>query len=239
MTWIRRQKLRSISGRIPSANIGRAFKGEGFPPGVNQKQNKKKMQAKKEGARASVIDPVFTLTLLGQYCSGCSLSLSYAVFTIFDNLLVFSFSTVCEKSDFNITLLCSVAQRIEDWYSDTCNYFILFFRFFCQYLACSEVMYKFIFGLNVVLLHKIKKMDVKRQSVSDLPSAHLSMNKIRDIVDCSKKVIDGREGLARKPRNGGLNKIRSEEFLMGMASNKGAQWCYFLNLKTLWGQCWE
>ncbi len=45
------------------------------------------------------------------------------------------------------------------------------------------------------------------------------MNKIRNIVNCSKKLIDGGEGLARKLGNGGLNKIRSEDVLMGMAAN--------------------
>ncbi len=55
--------------------------------------------------------------------------------------------------------------------------------------------------------------------MSDFPSAHLGMNKIRDIMNCSKKLIDGGEGLARKPGNSGLKKIRSEEFLTGMAAN--------------------
>ncbi len=59
---------------------------------------------------------------------------------------------------------------------------------------------KFIFGLKV-LSHKSDKMEAKKQRVPDLPSAHLDMNKIRDIMNCSKKLIDGGEGLARKTGN--------------------------------------
>ncbi len=47
-------------------------------------------------------------------------------------------------------------------------------------------------------LKKSNKMEAKRQRVSDLPSAHLGMNKIRDIVNCSKTLIDGGEGLAQE-----------------------------------------
>ena len=68
---------------------------------------------------------------------------------------------------------------------------------------------KLIFYLNN-LFHK-NKIEVKRHGVFDLPSAHPGMNKIRNIVNYSKKLIDGGEGLARKPGNGRLNKIRSEE----------------------------
>ncbi len=60
------------------------------------------------------------------------------------------------------------------------------------------------FGLNV-LSHKSNKMEAKKQRVSDLPSAHIGTDKIRNIMNCSKKLIDGGEGLARKPGNDGLN----------------------------------
>ncbi len=96
---------------------------------------------------------------------------------------------------------------------------ISFFKIFCQYFACSELL----IGLNIfrlnVLSHKGSKVEGKKQRVSDLHSAHLDMNKNRDIMNCFKNLINGEKGLARKPGNGGLNNNRSEEFLMGMAAN--------------------
>ena len=68
-------------------------------------------------------------------------------------------------------------------------------------------------------------MEAKRQRVSDLLDAHIKVGKIQAIVGCSRSLVDkvkrlkkAGNGLGRKPGSGGLNKIRSEEFLTGVAS---------------------
>ena len=68
-------------------------------------------------------------------------------------------------------------------------------------------------------------MEAKRQRVSDLLHAHISHEKIKEIVGCSDSLIfkvkrlekEGKS-LKRKEGSGGHNKIRSDEFLVGLAS---------------------
>ncbi len=79
-------------------------------------------------------------------------------------------------------------------------------------------------------------MEAKRQCISDLLHAVVDIATITSIMECSpslvykvRSMIKNGESLARKPGSGGNNKIHSDEFLMGLASEveadgtKGAQ----------------
>ena len=68
-------------------------------------------------------------------------------------------------------------------------------------------------------------IEAKRQRIADLIHAHVSNRRIMDIVGCSKELIckvkrllRAGESLKRRPGCGGKNKIRTEEFLTGVAS---------------------
>jgi len=72
---------------------------------------------------------------------------------------------------------------------------------------------------------KTKNMEAKRQRVSDLLAAHLTPKEIIGIVKCSRSLIDKVKrlkktggGLGRKVGSGGKNKKRTEDFLIGVAS---------------------
>jgi len=67
-------------------------------------------------------------------------------------------------------------------------------------------------------------MDIKRQRVSDLLDAAVPITDIVKIVECHKSFVfkvkamkKAGKSLARSPGSGGHNKIRSEEFLTGVA----------------------
>ncbi len=67
-------------------------------------------------------------------------------------------------------------------------------------------------------------MEAKRQRISHLLDAEVSVKDIAGIVECSERLVykvkrlkrEGK-GLARSPGSGGLNKIRTEDFLTGVA----------------------